>query len=505
MSRFIPALILFNLSIVLVHWPAVVDLTLRSGWAHFVAHAMLVLSAFIVWMPIVSPLPEIPRLQAPLRMAFLFLQSVVPTIPASFLTFGSHPLYRRYESLPKLWGITALDDQLIAGLIMKIGAGLLLWALIAVIFFRWAAAEERRNRPGPGTAGLGPGADRDGIAGLDGRRTRVDGDLRGTGAERAGSEGGVALAVAVGGGRSAGGARWARRRTRRSSSARSASGCRSCCPVGSILAVAFVRAQPVARLPRGVGGELRLRGARSPSGITLAILVGATLVAALPNLRTSSLDRGRRRWSLAVVLLVGSLVLGASLPKAEAGRGIRRAHGPGDQHARGRRAARRSAFQAKTFDVPAGINLIKYIDKGGTHTLVFDKNALPGFELRCRAARAREGRPEAEHDLHDLLHDPRPPRRPAWRRTSSSARPAARPRPARRPTRPPRCAGHADHHGAGGQGVAVEHGVLMRRSLKWATVVGGVARRCSAPRGGAAAVAAAARPTSSRRVRRSRR
>jgi putative membrane protein len=154
LSKFIPALIVFNVTIVLVHWPAMVDLTLRSGWAHFAAHAILLLSAFIVWMPIVSPLPEIPRLVPPLRMAFLFLQSVVPTIPASFLTFGTHPLYRRYETLPKLWGISALDDQLMAGLLMKIGAGLLLWALIAVIFFRWAAAEERRNRPGPGTRDL---------------------------------------------------------------------------------------------------------------------------------------------------------------------------------------------------------------------------------------------------------------------------------------------------------------------------------------------------------------
>jgi putative membrane protein len=154
MSRFVPALVLFNVVVVLVHWPAMVDLTLRSGLAHFVAHVILVVSAFLIWMPIVSPLPEIPRLQPPLRMAFLFLQSVVPTIPASFLTFGTSPLYRRYESLPKLWGISALDDQLIAGLIMKIGAGLVLWALIAVIFFRWAAAEERRNRPGPGLRDL---------------------------------------------------------------------------------------------------------------------------------------------------------------------------------------------------------------------------------------------------------------------------------------------------------------------------------------------------------------
>lgn len=149
LARFVPAIIVFNVVIVLTHWPAVVDLTLRSAVVHFLAHTVLVLSAFVVWMPILSPLPEIPRLTPPLRMAFLLLQSVVPTIPASFLTLGSHPLYRRYESLPKLWGITALDDQVIAGLIMKIGAGLMLWMLIAVIFFRWAAAEESRNRPGP--------------------------------------------------------------------------------------------------------------------------------------------------------------------------------------------------------------------------------------------------------------------------------------------------------------------------------------------------------------------
>jgi putative membrane protein len=43
--------------------------------------------------------------------------------------------------------VSSLEDQQIAGLIMKIGAGLFLWALIAVIFFRWAADEERRQRP----------------------------------------------------------------------------------------------------------------------------------------------------------------------------------------------------------------------------------------------------------------------------------------------------------------------------------------------------------------------
>ena len=93
-------------------------------------------------MPILSPLPEIPRLAPIPRMVFLFLQTIVPTIPATFLTFGDHPLYRRYETLPKLWGMTALDDQLTAGLIMKIPIGLMLMSLIAVIFFRWVATDD---------------------------------------------------------------------------------------------------------------------------------------------------------------------------------------------------------------------------------------------------------------------------------------------------------------------------------------------------------------------------
>ena len=149
MSRFLPAIVTFNIIIVVTHWPAFVDLTLRSAVVHFLAHTVLLLSAFLIWMPIVSPLPEIPRLAPISRMVFLFLQTIVPTVPASFLTFGDHPLYRRYETLPKLWGLSAMDDQLIAGLIMKIGAGLLLTGLIAVVFFRWVATDEPTPRRVP--------------------------------------------------------------------------------------------------------------------------------------------------------------------------------------------------------------------------------------------------------------------------------------------------------------------------------------------------------------------
>jgi putative membrane protein len=149
-ARFLPALLVFNVVLVLTHWPAMVDFSLRHELAHFLVHALIFVSALIVWMPVLSPLPEIPRLAPPPRMIFLFLQSIVPTIPASFLTFGSSPLYKFYESAPHLWSLSTVDDQRLAGLIMKIGAGLLLWLLIATIFFRWAADEERRSVAGRG-------------------------------------------------------------------------------------------------------------------------------------------------------------------------------------------------------------------------------------------------------------------------------------------------------------------------------------------------------------------
>ncbi len=146
LSRPLGGLIQFNLVLVLSHWPAVVEATVRYHPLHFVAHAVLLASAVLMWMPVASPLPEVPRATAPMQMLYLFLQTVVPTVPASFLTFGSHPLYQIYETLPRLWGISALDDQQTAGLIMKIVGGFYLWIVIAAIFFRWYAREERAEQ-----------------------------------------------------------------------------------------------------------------------------------------------------------------------------------------------------------------------------------------------------------------------------------------------------------------------------------------------------------------------
>lgn len=144
-TRPVPALIIFNTVLLFTHWPAVVELSLRSELVHFVLHTVVVVSAVIMWWPVFSPLPEAPGITPPLQMVYLFLQSIAPTIPASFLTFGEHPLYKIYATFPRLWGISALSDQRVAGLIMKVGGGLIIWGFITAIFFRWYFEEERNE------------------------------------------------------------------------------------------------------------------------------------------------------------------------------------------------------------------------------------------------------------------------------------------------------------------------------------------------------------------------
>jgi plastocyanin len=149
-------------------------------------------------------------------------------------------------------------------------------------------------------------------------------------------------------------------------------------PVGAILVVAFFTLN-ISRIFLVASEDSSTPAVLIAAGITLAILVGATIVAAIPEIRTSSLVVGMAVLAL-VVMLAGSLVLGASLPKSEASAAFVEPKGPAINTLEVD-ALPDLSFQAKKFDVPGGINLIKYIDKGGSHTLVFADNAQPGFQL----------------------------------------------------------------------------------------------------------------------------
>jgi cytochrome c oxidase assembly factor CtaG len=77
------------------------------------------------------------RLTLPLRILYLFASTLFPTAPAAFLTFADYPFYSLYELAPRVSGISARSDQVVAGLLMKLAADPPVWVAMAVIFFRW--------------------------------------------------------------------------------------------------------------------------------------------------------------------------------------------------------------------------------------------------------------------------------------------------------------------------------------------------------------------------------
>jgi putative membrane protein len=147
LTRLVPATVLFNVVVVGTHWPLVVNHAVESALLHYVVHLVVVLSALVMWMPVCGPIPEL-RFTLPVQACHLLLQTIVPTVPAGWLTMADSVVYRTYRHAGDIWGMTTIEDQQVAGALMKLGEGLVLWVLIAVLFIRWAtkAQADDRNR-----------------------------------------------------------------------------------------------------------------------------------------------------------------------------------------------------------------------------------------------------------------------------------------------------------------------------------------------------------------------
>jgi len=144
LARPVPAAVLFNGLTIFLHWQGAVTRSTESGLFHYSMHVLLFSTALLMWMPVCSPLPEM-RISLPAQMIYLFLQSVIPTIPGGWLTFAESPVYTVYDTPDRLWNIGVIDDQQAAGAIMKIMGGFFLWSLITVLFFKWARRQEALN------------------------------------------------------------------------------------------------------------------------------------------------------------------------------------------------------------------------------------------------------------------------------------------------------------------------------------------------------------------------
>ncbi len=132
----------FNVIIAVWHLPPLYNLAMAHHPVHIFEHLLFMASATLMWWPLLSPLPELPRLAYPGQMLYCFLMSIPMSIVAIYVAMADHVLYPAYSSAPRLWGFSPLEDQQIGGLIMWIPGGLFFYAVMTLVFIKWAARGE---------------------------------------------------------------------------------------------------------------------------------------------------------------------------------------------------------------------------------------------------------------------------------------------------------------------------------------------------------------------------
>jgi cytochrome c oxidase assembly factor CtaG len=135
----------FSLAIVVWHAPKLYDLALRSPAWHQAEHACFFWSAVLFWWPVIGVWPSHPIWPEWAMIPYLLLASMVNMGLCAVLSFSSHVLYASYALAPRVWGISALEDQAAAGGIMWVLGSLIMLVPAAVLGMR--VLETRRLAP----------------------------------------------------------------------------------------------------------------------------------------------------------------------------------------------------------------------------------------------------------------------------------------------------------------------------------------------------------------------
>jgi putative membrane protein len=134
-SKPVIAGLLFNVVVMVTHIPGLVNRSASSSPLHYSLHVLVVSSALLMWIPICGPAAEF-RIGYGGKMIYLFLMSIVPTVPAGWLTFAEGTVYKHYDTPVRVWGMSVATDQQVAGAIMKIGGSIFLWSIVIFMFFK---------------------------------------------------------------------------------------------------------------------------------------------------------------------------------------------------------------------------------------------------------------------------------------------------------------------------------------------------------------------------------
>ena len=142
-TRPLAAGVIFSAPITLWHFPQFYEAALEHHTLHIAQHLVFLATAVIMWWPVLSPVPELPRASYLGQLLYLFVLGLPMSLAGALITLADRVLYPFYAAAPRvLAGLTPLADQQTGGLLMWVVGTIYLWVAGGVVWFRWSARDD---------------------------------------------------------------------------------------------------------------------------------------------------------------------------------------------------------------------------------------------------------------------------------------------------------------------------------------------------------------------------
>jgi cytochrome c oxidase assembly factor CtaG len=126
------------------HLPSLYQATLESEWVHAAQHTCFLATALLFWWTLIHGRHG--RLAYGAAVAYVFTTGLHSSALGALLTFAPTLWYPIYDGRTSAWGLSALEDQQLGGLIMWVPAGIVFIVVGLALFAAWLAESERRLR-----------------------------------------------------------------------------------------------------------------------------------------------------------------------------------------------------------------------------------------------------------------------------------------------------------------------------------------------------------------------
>jgi cytochrome c oxidase assembly factor CtaG len=134
--------ILHALALWIWHVPAWYEATLRSNFIHGIQHSCFLFTATLFWWALMHG--RYGRLGYGAAVMYVFFTTAHSGALGALISFAPNLWYPIYAARTAAWGLDAIEDQQLAGLIMWIPAGVLFTILGIALFAAWLGEAERR-------------------------------------------------------------------------------------------------------------------------------------------------------------------------------------------------------------------------------------------------------------------------------------------------------------------------------------------------------------------------